>query len=899
MLKKSIQIILLLALLVIANKSYTQNKYIDSLLLIIQTETNKVDLSSQYIELARAYQQSNDSLALTYSTKAIELSQSINHLFGIAEGYRYASSYYISNHQPDTAIKGYIKAANLFEKIDSLKRSAKCHSSLATIYTRKDEYAKAYESIGTAKELYEQINDLPGMADIYANYGVLEAFQNNYMEAITFFQQALNLYRELNDLRKITDCLNNIGVIYNWKGDHKKSIEFQEKALEASRQANDSTSMARGLLNLGASADDMGEFDLAIQYYEEALVIKIKNKDEPGISMCYNNLGEAYNEKGEYTKAIEYYEKSLTIDTKLEDNKGRAICLLNIGSVHFKQANYTKAIEYYNESYEIAKSNSYKKIMAKSLNSLGEANINIDLFDKAIEQFKSSFEISAEIGDVSEKGKSDFLLGKTYLKLRKFNTAINYLNLALELHTELGEKQEISNDYIAIGQSWYELGKFSKAVSFGKKAYQIGEEIQVKEIKRDAAALLKNGYARQANYEKAYYYSNIFKQNYDSLNNIEMHKQINLVENRFEVERQKQEIIIHKTQLERQNVEIIKNNIVEKALLIGAFLGLLIVSLLIVVFYRERKAKNIISEQKNDIEDKNEEMHQTNEELRVTLETFNIQNKKIEKINREITDSIHYAKYIQKAILPKPLLLKKLLNNYFVLYKPKDIVSGDFYWVTELEGRTIIAAVDCTGHGVPGGFMSMLGVSFLNDIINKEYITHPGVILRRLRKEVINALQQKGVMGEQRDGMDIALCSIDYKTLELQFSGAHNPLYIIRKNTNTPINDAVVLAGETHTLYEIKGDRMPISLYEKMDRFATVDIQLEKDDYLYIFSDGYADQFGGERGKRFKYKPFKEIILQNFSKSMDEQQKILSQNFAEWKQGYEQIDDVLVLGFQV
>ncbi|MFH2094309.1 MAG: SpoIIE family protein phosphatase, partial [Bacteroidota bacterium] len=328
--------------------------------------------------------------------------------------------------------------------------------------------------------------------------------------------------------------------------------------------------------------------------------------------------------------------------------------------------------------------------------------------------------------------------------------------------------------------------------------------------------------------------------------------------------------------------------------------------------------KEEIESQRDQLEIQNEELMQAKEEIEAQRDEIESQRDEVlcqrDKIagqNKEITDSIHYAKRIQAAILPTEDLAGKLLPDHFVLFKPKDIVSGDFYWMTGLEGRTIVAVADCTGHGVPGAFMSMLGAAFLNEIVNKEYITHTGVILRRLRKQVVKALQQKGEAGEQKDGMDISLCSIDLENCTAQFSGANNPLYIIRRKDSESIGldqeMVKITEGEKYMLYEIRPDKMPIAIYEKMDKFSAVDIKLCKDDTLYMFSDGYADQFGGPSGKKFKYKPFKELLLEIRDEAMAEQCKHLEENHSEWishtdpesGRDYEQVDDICVLGFRI
>jgi len=316
--------------------------------------------------------------------------------------------------------------------------------------------------------------------------------------------------------------------------------------------------------------------------------------------------------------------------------------------------------------------------------------------------------------------------------------------------------------------------------------------------------------------------------------------------------------------------------------------------------YKDLNQKNKVIEDKNKtLQEQNEEIATQRDEIEAQRNFVVEQNELLEKQKKAILDSINYAQKIQQATLPDQAVINELIPENFIIFRPRDIVSGDFYWLTRVENQSIIAAADCTGHGVPGAFMSMLGAAFLNEIVNKEYITHPGVILRKLRKEVIEALQQKGEYGEQKDGMDIALCSIDFEKMHLQFAGANNPLCLVRKNDVEIISGARTFNFEDCVLYEIKGDRMPIGIHYRMDNFTMHEVRLHPGDSLYIFSDGYADQFGGPEGEKFKSRSFKELLLQNCQKSMEEQKIILEQKLEEWKEGYEQIDDILVIGFRV
>jgi serine phosphatase RsbU (regulator of sigma subunit) len=265
-------------------------------------------------------------------------------------------------------------------------------------------------------------------------------------------------------------------------------------------------------------------------------------------------------------------------------------------------------------------------------------------------------------------------------------------------------------------------------------------------------------------------------------------------------------------------------------------------------------------------------------------EEINRQNVELAIKNKDITDSIVYARRIQEAILPPMDEIYAAMPQSFVLYMPKDIVSGDFYWFSHVEGKAIIAAADCTGHGVPGAFMSMIGHSLLNEIVNEKGIYSPDQILNKLREGIIDSLKQRGAEGESKDGMDIALCTIDVAKQEMQFAGANNPLYILRN-------------GE---ILETKGDKQPIGIYMGQESpFTNHTFKLDQEDRVYIFSDGYADQFGGERGKKFMYKRFKELVMKIYEKDMQKQRDKLEYTIEQWRGDLEQLDDILVIGFKL
>jgi serine phosphatase RsbU (regulator of sigma subunit) len=302
-----------------------------------------------------------------------------------------------------------------------------------------------------------------------------------------------------------------------------------------------------------------------------------------------------------------------------------------------------------------------------------------------------------------------------------------------------------------------------------------------------------------------------------------------------------------------------------------------------------------IAEQKTILEKQNLDVRRQKEEIQHQNEVLNQRNEEIEaqrdfahKQNEEITDSINYAKRIQSAMLPPEPYISELLNENFILYKPRDIVSGDFYWVKQVNQYIIIVAADCTGHGIPGAFMSILGIGYLNEIVQRRELTQANLVLNELRKQIKNSLRQHGGRDESKDGMDMALCALDLKNRTMQFAGANNPLYVIRG------------VGAEANLKEYKPDRMPIGYYDGQDiPFTNHDLKLEPGDTFYLFSDGFNDQKGGAANKKFMSSRFRDLLLGIQDQTMYDQKLILDKTLSDWMGTNAQIDDILVMGVRV
>ncbi len=274
---------------------------------------------------------------------------------------------------------------------------------------------------------------------------------------------------------------------------------------------------------------------------------------------------------------------------------------------------------------------------------------------------------------------------------------------------------------------------------------------------------------------------------------------------------------------------------------------------------------------------------QQKEEIEAQRDELEVQRDKIAFQNKNITDSIHYARRIQTALLPTDEMMKQLLGEHFVLYKPRDIVSGDFYWITQKNNKTILVVADCTGHGVPGAFMSILGVAYLTEIVAGQEWFSASEILENLRKNIIQSFPKSGAREETKDGMDLSLCIIDYVGMKLQYAGANNPLLLVREDE----------------LITLKADKQPIGLHPRMDAFNNQELDIKQGDLIYMFSDGYIDQFGGPESKKFMSKPFKSLLLAISMQELDKQKLLLEKAHNEWKGSEEQMDDILVIGFKI
>ncbi|WP_250632949.1 tetratricopeptide repeat protein [Rhodoflexus caldus] len=592
----------------------------------------------------------------------------------------------------------------------------------------------------------------------------------------------------------------------------------------------------------GMYLEDIGDYGGAIDTYLQALRIFERLQDKSGIARVNNLMGLAHLPLKRFDEAYAYFSNALATYQAMGNRERVATCLNNMGLVYVEKGNYERAIDLINKGLVINDSLGLRNKVAVSLNDLGEAYYRKGDYLQALTFFKKSLNINQAIDRVSKLPENYNNTAAAYRQLGQYDEAISYYKTGLEKALALNFKEQIIAAYQGLSACYAEQNKF----------------------------------------KEAYEYHRLFHRFSDSLFNAESADKIARLQTLYQTEQQANKIALltKEKQLQEEEVEL------HRWQLAGVSSVLLLFMALAFVFYRNWKQRQKANQL---LMIKNEEINQKHEEIRIQADRIALALSELEVRNRNITSSLNYAQRIQSAILPTEARIKKSLPQFFVIYRPRDIVSGDFYWfqdIGELENgssgeRMIIAAADCTGHGVPGAFMSLIGNDLLNQIVNLRNVYQPGRILNLLDKGVRKALQKEG--SDNRDGMELGICYIDLPASQLYFSGAMNPLYCVQ-------DDAFhVIKGTKHSIG---------STLEGVD-FQEHSIRLDQPVTFYLCSDGFQDQFGGPANRKFMVTQLREVLHKASQMPFHQQQQYLETTLDNWMGHQPQIDDILLIGVRI
>ena len=589
----------------------------------------------------------------------------------------------------------------------------------------------------------------------------------------------------------------------------------------------------------------------SIKYSEEALKISKEKDYARGRAYAHINLAVIHFLKSENREAFELLRRALKYFYKFENEKGLSVALAFTGYIFESFGDYETGLEYAQKALDKVRKIRFREGEAEIRSLIGLIYSRLPDYDQALAAYNESLKIREKIRDRNAVASSFNRIGRIYALKKEFDNALENYHKSLKIRKELNLLSALPWTYLGIASTYEEMDDLKNAKTYyqrnlnadctnidkrcrlqsmtgmGRILLRMKKTEEAHQFLDDSMVLAKELKAKPLIYEIHFALADYYESSGNPGEALKHYKiyhdlreEVNNDESRNRLKNQQIAFAIEKAEKEKEIFQL-----------------------------RNVELKNAYDE--------------------------------IQLINLERTTSINYASRIQAALLPQKETLEKTFSDHFILFLPKDVVSGDFYWASQVDNRIVFCAADCTGHGVPGAFMSMLGITFLDEIVHKQRVLKADEILNKLRQNVIGALKQTGKNEEQKEGIDIALCIYDPAKSQMEYAGAYLPLYLIRKRK----------------LKEYEADKIPISYAEEIPQsFQSVKIKMQKGDIIYLFSDGYADQFGGPQGKKFKYVALKKYLIEIHTHPIEKQKKLLEENFRTWKGIREQIDDVILMG---
>ncbi len=618
--------------------------------------------------------------------------------------------------------------------------------------------------------------------------------------------------------------------------------------------------------DIGSAYYDNARYDSAMIYYSKCLLLSEKLNLKLDQANSLLNIGLIYHNQSNYPKALEYFTRSQKLYEALGDKAGISRCLNNMGLIYDMQGSYSEALDYYTRSLKIDEELKDKDGISGDLLNIGSIYETKKDYAKAFEYYNKALKLKQEINDKEGISSCYTNIGLIYDAQKDYTHALEYLNKSLKIDEELDNKEGIIIDLVNISDINVTLKKYNEAKELALKVISLSKEINTLNNERMGYEILSNADAALGNYKEALASHAKFKQLTDSIFNIDNSHQLSDTKVKFEVEKKEAEL---KARSEAQ-VAISLEEKKRHQLIIYIVIGILLITA--VFTFALFKRFRLTNKQKQIIELKEK---QTQSQYVIIEE----QKRLVELKHKEITDSIHYAERIQRSFLASDKILKRNIKDLFIFFQPKDVVSGDFYWSTEYNGNFYLAVCDSTGHGVPGAFMSLLNMFFLSEAIKEKDILAPHEILNHVRNRLIEHISQDGAA----DGMDCILICINNTTKKITYSAANNAPILIRDNK----------------VFELPKDKMPVGKGENETSFTLFNLDIEKEDTLYLYTDGYADQFGGPEIKKFKSRQLNEFLISVAAQPMSNQAEKLNNRFLEWKGPLDQIDDICIIGIKI
>lgn len=707
---------------------------------------------------------------------------------------------------------------------------------LFLLFRSTDVVSQAHPKTDSLERVLKTVNTDTTKIDVLIDLAL--SYGNSDEKTLLNLEIAKDLAAQIRDSMRLGLIEGHISSYYYYTGQYHIAIQHTKSAAEIYHQAKDSLRYIRAINNLGILFRRIGIYHKSLEYNYIQLDYYLKKKDTLNLAKTYNNLGNLYNDYGDVEKSLAYQKENLRIRKKLEDDIGIGSAYNNLALLYENQKMSDSAIYYYEQALSLSDIKNSSTLYGAVQNNLGVLYKTKGNYDLAEHHLLKAMQFRDSVGDNHGSCQSKGNLAGTYRLMGKKLLAKKYAEEAMELAKKYNLSEELWRNYLHLAKINKELNNFPEAYQYLELYADLKDSIRSKdEIRKMAQVDIAHKYNQK-----------MLEDSLSMAQEKELFQKQQEVENISIVEKQKrQEVIAWFTA--------------------GVGLVLLVLVFILIKNNRDKSETNRI------ISDKNE---------KIELQKLNLEVK-----NKEVLDSINYASRIQNAILPTEQELAHALPEYCLLFNPKDIISGDFYWMDKFENNLFVAVADCTGHGVPGAIVSVICANALSKSIEEEGNIETGRILDRTREIVVDQLSKNN--SNVQDGMDISFLRFIYNDnstfISAQWSGANNPLWISRKNSDQ--------------MEEVQANKQPIGKYSSPTPFDSNNISVNPGDTFYLFTDGFADQFGGEKGKKMKRANFKTLLLNNKTTDLKTLQQELDMSFNNWKGAHEQVDDVCVMAIRI
>ena len=878
----------------------------DSLLNLVSKEPNNPQNATRYLEIANK----NMSLfeyqkALDNAKKSLDLAKLSSDSLVMLSDYLLLGHVYVLDDDAVKALECYLSAKKILERKPNPQQEAEVISQIGLVYFNRTHYSRAAESFEKAVEMCRSLGNEPKIIANTKYLATCYSMLERYNDAVDNYVFLLDKYQKANDWDGTKMIYQRLNEIFKKQKDYDKIYNYNYDLYNLCIAKKDFKESLNALNNIAYSYVCIKKYDKAIQTYEQLLHNdKEISNDEKLDAGTYTSLGLCYQNVHDLNSAVDNLSKASAIRHRLNQHSEASTVDNIMAKIYLKEQDLHNA--------------EYRAIMA-----VQEAETYADEGgDDSGELRKAAYMTYNNVLTAKGEDKKAMLYYKMYLSLRDSSQMAREMNDRrltedLKLLTEAEKKYQedlAEAEISALSKQQLELlaQNRQKEIDLLTKNNEL-QEMERKRIeqslmlaRQEQEALRRENEIRELQQQQQLAEEELKRK---QLEENERQSQINLL-----VQQQENQ----KLQIENQQKDA------DKMRLFMIMASLMIAFFICAIFLMRKKNKKL-KEQQKEIERKNEDLLLKNEEITIQKENLQSANNEIMNINNElsrqkalveetnksITDSIVYAQRIQNAVCPSPTFLSNFKLEYFLLFRPRDIVSGDYYWFySDNIDSIFIVAADCTGHGVPGAFMSMLGVSLFNKVVSERNVFEPADILTELRKEVKEALHQDSITSSQKDGMDLSLIRYDMSTRKITFAGANNNGYLVRRFSNQEedaAKEGVVkpeFLRQTDTgflsLTVMPADAMPIGIYiREKERFSQSEYYVRKGDTIYLTSDGYIDQFGGKWGRKFLTKNFEKMLLDINGHSLERQKQIVAETHDNWKgTEYSQLDDVIVIGIR-